>query len=157
MFTFAAEEDGQIPEFSHVKGFKHLTLVAGSVTVQADRSGVLPSVLVCKSETGSNGDLGADYTVATIETFGEHVHGATFSIGNAVSASKELANYRLNGAAPHEGEAVTSIGCNNGVFFGDGVLNARCNGFLTGGEMAEASDLLLFIQSVCAHFHSPRN
>ena len=51
---------------------------------------------------------------------------------------------------------MTSIGGNDMVFFGDSVLNACCYSFLAGGKMAEASNFLLFVESVCGHLHPSR-
>ena len=143
--TFAAEEDGEVPELSHVECFEDLALIAGTVSVQADGCVVVVLVLVGECNACTNGHLSADYAVAAVETFREHVHGSAFSVGNAFSSAKQLADNRSDGSAAHKGEAVTSVGGNDVVFFGYSVLYACCDGFLACGKMAETSDLFLFV------------
>lgn len=90
--TFTSKQYGEIPKFSHVKGFKDLALVAGSIAVETYGRVFLIVILVRKSYAGSDWDLSANYAVTTIETLGEHVHRSTFSIRNAFSPAKELSN-----------------------------------------------------------------
>ena len=49
---------------------------------------------------------------------------------------------------------MTPIGGNDIVLFTDGVLNACGNSFLTCGKMAETSNFLFLIESICGHFHA---
>ena len=72
--TFAAEEDGEVPEFGHVEGFEDLALIACPIAVETDCCIVLLCVLVCECNAGADGDLCTDDTIAAVEAFGEHVH-----------------------------------------------------------------------------------
>ena len=72
--TFAAEKYGEVPELGHVECFKYLALVAGTVSVEADCCVGVILVLIGKRNTGTNRYLSADYTIAAVETFCEHVH-----------------------------------------------------------------------------------
>jgi len=49
---------------------------------------------------------------------------------------------------------VAAVCSDNVVLLGKGVFDADGDGFLTGGEMAEPADLLLFVKSVGSHFHT---
>jgi hypothetical protein len=49
---------------------------------------------------------------------------------------------------------VAAVGRDDIVRFGDSVLDACGDGFLAGRQVAEAADLLLFVQSVGGHFHA---
>lgn len=49
---------------------------------------------------------------------------------------------------------MTSVGGDDGIFFGEGVFDASGDGFLAGGEMAETSDFLFLVESIGGHFHS---
>ena len=87
-FTFTAEEDGEVPELGHVECFEDLALVAGAVSVEADGRVVVFFVLIGERDACTDGDLSADYTIAAVETFGKHVHGSTFSIGDSFSSAE---------------------------------------------------------------------
>ena len=82
------------------------------------------------------------------------MHGAAFSVGNALAATEQLADDGLDGSAAHEREAVASVCGDDVVFLGERVLDADGDGFLASGEMAEAADLLLFVKPVGGHFHA---
>ena len=99
--TFAAEDNGQIPELGHVESFKDLALVACPVTVQAQCGVIFVVVLVCKRNPSPHWDLSAHNTVSSVETFGEHVHRAAFAIGNTFSPAQQLANDALDRSASH--------------------------------------------------------
>lgn len=49
---------------------------------------------------------------------------------------------------------MTAVGGDEVVLLCDAVLDADGDGFLSCGEMAEASDLLFLVQAVGGHFHS---
>lgn len=85
--TFAAKNDGQIPEFRHVERFENLSLIACAVAVQGKCDFVPTLILVRKSDARANGDLRADNAVAAVETWSEHVHTASFSKSNAFSST----------------------------------------------------------------------
>lgn len=143
--TFAAEKDGKIPELSHIECFENLALIAGTVPVEANGRIFVVLVLIGECDARTNGYLGADYAVAAVESFGEHVHRSTFSVGDTFSSPKQLADDRFDGPTTHEREPVTSVSGDDVVFFGYSVLNACRNRFLAGGKMAETSDLFLFV------------
>lgn len=82
------------------------------------------------------------------------MHGSSLAVGDALATAQELADDRLDGRAAHQGVAVAAVGGDDVVGFGDGVFDARGDGFLAGGEMAEAPDLLLFVEAVGGHFHA---
>jgi hypothetical protein len=109
---------------------------------------------MCKRQPSTNRNLRTNNTIASVKALGKHMHGSTFSIGNALAASEEFANDRFHGSAAQEREAVAAVGGDNVVFLGEGVLDADGDGFLAGGEMAETADLLFFVESVGGHFHA---
>jgi hypothetical protein len=143
--TLATEKGGKVPELGHVESLKDLTLVAGTITVQNDSSLLAASVLVCESQTGTDGNLSTDDTVSTVETLAEHVHGATFSVGDTLSATEQLTNDGSDTSTTHEGVTVASVGGDDIVILVQGVLDTCCDGLLTGGQVAETSDLLLLV------------
>ena len=143
--TFAAEQYGEVPELGHVECFKDLALITGTVSVKTDGRVAVVFVLIGKCNARTDRDLGANYTVAAVETFCKHMHGSTFSVGDAFSSAKQLANDGFDGSTAHQGKAVTSVSGNDVVLFGYSVLNACCNGFLACGKMAETSYLFLFV------------
>lgn len=155
--TLTAEEGGEVPELGHVEGLKDLALVAGAITVEDD-AGVLSSlVLVGKGETSTDGDLGADDTVATVEALGEHVHGTALSVGDTLTSTKKLTNDGSHGATTHQGEAVASVGGDDIVLLGDGMLDTNSNGLLSGRQVTETSNLLLLVQTIGRHLHLSRS
>lgn len=143
--TFAAEDDGQIPELGHVERFKNLTLVGGTITIQGQSDVVLAFVLVGKGDSSSDWNLSTYDAVSTIETSSKHVHGTTLSKGNTLSSSEQFSDDGFHGAATHEGEAVTSVRRDEVVFFRDSMFDSDSDGFLSGGEMAKPSDLLFLV------------
>jgi hypothetical protein len=152
--TFAAKDDGKVPKLCHVVSLKDLALVGGTVSVQRKGNVLLVLVLARKGDTSTDRDLGADNAVSTIEARGEHVHGSTFAVCDALSPAKQLANDGLDGSSAHESEAVAAVGRDQMVRAFNGVLNSNRNSFLAGGQMAETPDLLLLVQSVGGHFHA---
>lgn len=151
--TLAAKESGQLPQLGHVESLKDLALVAGAVAVQDDGALLAAGVLVGKGQTGTDGDLRTDDTVAAIEVLREHVHGTTLAVCDALAATEQLANDGADGGAAHQGVAVASVGGDDIVFLADGMLDANGDGLLAGGKMAETSDLLLLVQPVGGHLH----
>ncbi len=151
--TLTAKQGREVPELGHVESLKDLTLVAGTVTVQDDGSSLAVVVLVGEGETSTNGDLGTNDTVATVEALGEHVHGATLSVGNTLTATEKLTNNRANGTSTHQGKTVASVGSDDVVLLCDGMLNADSDSLLSSRQMAETTDLLLLVQTVGRHLH----
>ena len=86
--TLAAEQDGEVPELGHVECLKDLALIAGAVPIEADRCVAVVLVLIGEGNAGTYRDLSADYPVAAVEAFCKHVHGSTFSVGDAFSTAK---------------------------------------------------------------------
>ena len=154
MLTLATEDHGKVPELGHVEGLEDLTLVGSTVTVEGEGDVLLVVVLVGESETSADGDLGTDDTVATVEAGGEHVHGTTLAVGNTLAAAEKLTNDGLDGSTAHHGETVAAVGSDDLVLLGDGMLNTASNSLLTGGQMAETTDLLLLVKTVGGHFHA---
>ena len=152
--TLATEDDGQVPELGHVESLKDLTLVGGTVSVESKGDVLLVLVLACEGNTSSNGNLGTDDTVTTVETGGEHVHRSTLSVSDTFSPAEEFTDNGLDGCAAHQSEAVATVGGNKMVGALDGVFDTDGDGFLTGGQMAETPDLLLLVESVGGHFHA---
>jgi hypothetical protein len=152
--TLATEKNGKVPELSHVESLENLTLVGSTITVQNDTGSLLLVVLLGKSKTGTNGDLGTDDTVTTVEVGGEHVHGTTLSVGDTLAAAEQLSDDRADGTTTHQSETVASVGCDNLVVAADGVFDTGGDGFLADRQMAETSDLLLLVQTIGGHFHA---
>ena len=90
--TLAAEEDRQVPELSHVEGFEDLTLIAGSISIEADCGVASVVVLVCKRNASTDWYLCTDNAVSAVEALCEHMHRSTFPVSNAFSSSQQLAN-----------------------------------------------------------------
>jgi hypothetical protein len=130
--TLTAEENRQVPQLGHVEGLEDLALVGGTVTVQNDGGVGLFVVLLGESQTGADGHLGTDDTVSTVEVLGEHVHGTTLAVRDTLAAAEKLTNDGLDGATAHHGETVATVGSDNLVHAGDGVLDTDRNGFLSG-------------------------
>jgi len=111
-------------------------------------------VHVCEGNTSTDGYLSTDDTVTTVESSGEHVHGTTLAVCNTLSPAKQFTDDRSDAATTHKSETVASVGCDETVFLGDAVLNTNSNSFLTSGQMAETTNLLLLVKSVGGHLHS---
>lgn len=107
-----------------------------------------------EGETSADWYLCTDDTISTIETLGKHVHRTSLSVSNTLTTTKKFANNGLYGSASHKSETVTSVCSNDIVFLVDGVFDTDGDGLLTSGQMTETTNLLLFIQSVCSHFHT---
>jgi hypothetical protein len=152
--TLAAKDDGKVPELRHVVCLEHLTLVGSTISVQGKGNVLLVLVLACESNTSTNGNLGADDTVSTVESGSEHVHRSTLAVSNALSPAEQFANNGLDGSSAHEGEAVAAVGGDEMVLAVDGVFNTNGDGFLSGRQMAETPNLLLLVESVGGHFHA---
>ena len=152
--TLTAEENGEVPQLGHVVGLEDLTLVGGTVTVQDDTGGGLLVVLLGESETSTDGDLGTDDTVATVEVVGEHVHGTALAEGDTLTATEQLTDDGADGTTTHHGETVATVGSDDLVVAGDSVLDTGGDGFLTGRQVAETSDLLLLVKTVGGHLHT---
>lgn len=151
--TLTAEQSREIPQLGHVESLKDLALVAGTITIQDDAGVLSALVLVGKGQTSTDGNLSADNTVTTVEVLGEHVHGATLSVGNTLAATKQLTNDGSHGTATHQGETVASVGGDDVVLLGDSVLNTDSNSLLTSRQVAETADLLLLVQTIGSHLH----
>lgn len=83
------------------------------------------------------------------------MHGTTFPMRNTFPPAEQLANNTPDCATAHECESVATVGSNEMIGFGDGVLDADRHRFLACGEVAEATDFLLLVQPVGGHLHSP--
>lgn len=88
LITFTAEKNGEVPQLGHVESLEHLTLVAGSVTVETDGRVGLVGVLIRERKAGTDGDLCTDNTVSAIEALGEHVHRSTLSVSDTFSSAE---------------------------------------------------------------------
>lgn len=152
--TLASKDARKVPQLGHVESLKDLTLVGSTVTVQRQGDVLLVLVLLGKGNAGTDGDLGTDNTVTTVEAGGEHMHGTTLAVGNTLSSAEQLTNDGLDRGAAHHGETVAAVGGNDVVLLGDGVLDADGDGLLTGRQVAETADLLLLVQSVGGHLHA---
>ena len=82
------------------------------------------------------------------------MHGTTLAVGNTLATAEKLTNDGLDGGTAHHGETVAAVGGDDLVLLGDGVLNTASNSLLTGGQMAETTDLLLLVKTVGGHFHA---
>lgn len=151
--TLASKESRQLPQFGHVERLEDLALVAGTVTVQDDGRLLAALVLVRESQTGTNRDLSANNTIATVEVLDKHVHRSTFAVSDTLASAEQFANDGPNSAASHQRKTVASVRGDDIVIFGDSVLDADCDGLLTGGKVAETSDLLLLVQPIGGHLH----
>lgn len=152
--TFASEDDRDIPQLSHVVRLEDLSLIRSTITIQSQRAVILAHVHIRKANTSTNRDLRTDDTVTTVKAGREHVHRTALAVRNTLAATEQLADDGTDAAAAHVCEAVAAVGGDEVVCLFDGVFDADCDGFLTGGEMAETSDFLFLVQAVGGHFHS---
>lgn len=153
LVVLTAEEGREVPELGHVEGLEDLTLVGGTITVEDDGGVLAALVLVGEGKAGSDRDLGTDDTVTAVEAGGEHVHGTTLTVGDTLTATEKLTNDGANGTTTHHGETVATVGGDDVVLGGDGMLDTSGNGLLTGRQVAETTDLLLLVQAIGGHFH----
>lgn len=114
-------------------------------TVEDDGSLLVVLVLVGKGKTGTDRNLSADDTVATVEALGEHVHGATLSVGDTLATAEQLADDGADGGAAHVGVTVATVGGDQVVRLRDGMLNSNGDGLLARGKVAETPNLLLLV------------
>jgi hypothetical protein len=151
--TLTTEKGRKVPELGHVESLKDLTLVASTITVEDDGSVLVAVVLVSKGKAGADGDLSTDDTVTAVEALGEHVHGTTLTVGDTLTTAEQLSNDGSDRGATHQSVAVASVGSDDIVLLGDGMLNTNGNSLLSGGQMAETTDLLLLVQTIGRHLH----
>jgi len=152
--TLTTKQNRQVPQLSHIERLKHLSLITSTITIQRHSRILIPIILMRKRKTSTNRNLSTDYTVSTIESLCKHMHGSTLSIRDSVTTTKQLANDGCNGSTTHESKSVAAVCGDDVVFFGEGVFDSDGDCFLAGGEMAEPSNFLLFVESVCGHFHT---
>ena len=101
LVIFANEDTGQVPKLGHVEGFKNLTLIASTVTVEGEGGNVgFSGVLLSEGNTSAKWNLGTDDTVSSEEGRCEDVHRAALSIGHAVLTTEEFGQYTLYGPSP---------------------------------------------------------
>ena len=152
--TLTTEQSGEVPQLGHVEGLEDLTLVGGTVTVQDDGGVGLLVVLLGESQTSTDGNLGTDDTVTTVEVLGEHVHGTTLSVGDTLTATQQLTNDGLDSTTAHQSETVATVSSDDLVLTVDSVLNTDSDGLLTGGQVTETTDLLLLVEAIGGHLHT---
>lgn len=154
VLTFTAKDYRNVPELGHVESLKDLTLVACSVSVQREGDVFFAHVLIGKGDTSTDRDLCADDTVSSVEAGREHVHRSAFAVSNTLSPSEQFTDDRAHGSSAHHRKTVTSVCGDEMILLGDGVFDPDGDSFLSGRQMAETSNLLFFVKSVCCHFHS---
>jgi hypothetical protein len=115
---------------------------------------MIAEILMCESETSTDGNLCTNDTISSIKLGGKHVHGSTLSMGNTMTTTEKFTDDGTDSTAAHESEAMTTVGGDEIVFFSEGVFDSDGESFLASGEMAETTDLLLLVESVCSHFHT---
>lgn len=152
--TLATEQHRQIPQLGHIERLKHLSLITRPIAIQTNSRVILAHILVREPNARTHRHLRTHNPVPTIEPRAEHVHAPALAVRNAIAPAEQLANDRLDRAAAHEREAMAAVGGDEVVLLCEGVLDADCDGFLAGGEMAEAADFLFFVQAVGGHFHA---
>lgn len=91
----------------------------------------MAEVLLGKGDTGSQGDLGADNSVSSIEVGGEHVHGTTLTARDTGLASEKLGQDGGDGTTAHVGESVAAVGSDDLVLGGQGSLHSDGNSLLS--------------------------
>lgn len=153
LVVLTTKDHRDVPELGHVVGLEDLTLVGSSITVKRETGVGLAAVLHGERDSGTDGDLGTDNSVSSVEAIGEHVHGSALSVRDPVLAAEKLGDDALDGRTAEVGEAVAPVGGDDGVLLRDGMLNTSGNGLLPGGEMAETTDLLLLVEPVGGHLH----
>jgi hypothetical protein len=154
LVVLTSENARNVPELGHVVGLEDLSLVGGSVSVQGEAGVLLSLVLHGESNTGTDGNLGSDNTVSSVEVLSEHVHGSSLSLGDSVLASKKLSDDALDGGTTKVGETVATVGSDDGVLLGDRVLDTGSDSLLSSGKMAETTDLLLLVETVGSKLHT---
>ena len=122
--VLASKEDRQVPQLGHVECFEDLALVGCAVAVEREGGCLAASILVSEGDASTDGDLSANDAVAAVEACGEHVHGASFTVGDTFAAAEQFTDDGLYGSTAHVGEAVAAVGGDDGVVFGEGMLDA---------------------------------
>lgn len=83
------------------------------------------------------------------------MHRSTLALGDSRLSTQKLCNDTLDCSSPHDGEWVTSVGCDEFVGWFHAGLHADGNCLLTDGQVTEASNELLLVELVCCHLHPP--
>lgn len=133
--VLADKDGGELPELGHVVCFEDLTLVGGTITVKGESGGLVAEVLLGKRDTSSQGNLGTDNSVSSIEVGGEHVHGTTLTARDTGLASEKLGQDGGDRATAHVGESVAAVGSDDLVLGGQGSLHSDGNSLLLSREM----------------------
>jgi hypothetical protein len=121
---------GKVPQFGHVECLKDLALITRAVTVESERGGGSLEVLLCKRDTGADGDLCAHDTVPAKEAWCEDVHGTALPVRHANLTTEKLADNTGDRATTENGEWMTTIGGDDHIVLGYRRLEADRDGFL---------------------------
>ena len=93
----------------HVERLEDLTLVGGTIAIQAECDGILLLILVRESDACTHWYLRAHDTVPAKEGGGEDMHGATFTMRHACLTTQQLSYYSFDGATSENGEGMAAI------------------------------------------------
>ena len=149
----------QLPQSRHVGSLPDLSLIRGAVSIARNGNIHLFTrrrlVLVGKCQTRSHRDLRAFNTLTTkeIPILVVKVHAATLSFGVAINVTKQFSDNFGHATAANQGDAVTAVAGNPGVFLCKCPVNTRGNGLLPVVEMAETTNVagLVFCVLQCQH------
>mmetsp|Transcript_12615 Transcript_12615/g.18395 ORF Transcript_12615/g.18395 Transcript_12615/m.18395 type:complete len:206 (+) Transcript_12615:475-1092(+) len=130
------ENHGQLPQTGHIGRFPNLSLVGGTISIACNgdihiltRLGV---VFIGKGKSGTNGNLRTDNPLSTEEVilFRVEMHGSSLPLGHTPGIPEQLSEDGGDVASPGESDAVTTIGCDPGIFAVEGGLDSGGDGFL---------------------------
>jgi WD40 repeat protein len=150
IIVLAEEDDRELPHGGHVSNLEDLALVGSTITIGGDSDATVVVVHVGEGKTSTEGNLGADDTVTTVEVvlLVVHVHGATLAAGAAGDATHELGEHGLDRIAARDLVTVITVSGDHGISFLKVVLHTNNDSFLTIVEMAETANKTLLIHSI---------
>ena len=154
LVVLADKHARQAPELGHVERLKHLALVGRTVTVQVEGGMARVLVLLHEGQTGTDGHLCTDNTVATVEGRCVHVHGSTLAPGHTATAAEQLRKHALDRATTLHGERVAAVRGDHVVIRAHCELHTDGHGLLTDRQVAEAADILLLVELVRRNLHA---
>ena len=145
---FNTKNNRKLPKHGKVEGFVERTLTRCTVAHISQGYGIPIKIFICKSQTGTQGNLSAHNTVATIKTvlFGKNVHRTPQALRSSGSFSIEFCHYFFRIHAHTYWLHVVAVGGNHSVFCEvHCVQRTSQNCFLTVVKVQKAPYLLIDI------------
>ena len=151
-------DDGQVPDLGHVVSLVDLTLVGSSISHVGHGDGSSLGVLGGKGETSSDGDLGSDDTVSSVEVLGDvvHVHRTSLTLGGTGLTTSKLSKDFLgsSSSAARNQEGVLTVGGDHVILGGQSGFKSSRDGLLSVVQVQESTDLLLLVHTIRSDLHT---